>query len=131
MINKITSINNKNKYDLIERTAKFGEDIIDFAKTITPTPVTRQRISQLVRRWPTTIFQRRSRASKNYNRHSRKLTPAISRATPLRSGVKSKRIWRKSRPTSVSPPSSAESKPHPKTSGEWTPRRESSPLAEE
>ncbi len=49
MINKITSINNKNKYDLIERTAKFGEDIIDFAKTITPTPVTRPLISQLVR----------------------------------------------------------------------------------
>lgn len=49
MINKITSTNNKNKYDLIERTAKFGEDIIDFAKTITPTSVTRSLIGQLVR----------------------------------------------------------------------------------
>ncbi len=41
--------NNKNKeYDLEERTAKFGEDIIDFVKTIQETAVNRRIISQLV-----------------------------------------------------------------------------------
>ncbi len=36
-------------YDLEERTAKFGEDIIDFAKKIPQNPVTISLISQLVR----------------------------------------------------------------------------------
>ena len=35
-------------YDLEERTAKFGEAIIDFAKTIPQNPVTSRLISQLV-----------------------------------------------------------------------------------
>jgi four helix bundle protein len=35
-------------YDLEERTAKFGEAVIDFAKTIPPSPVTSRIISQLV-----------------------------------------------------------------------------------
>ena len=35
-------------YDLDERTAKFGEAIIDFAKTIPQSPVTSRLISQLV-----------------------------------------------------------------------------------
>jgi four helix bundle protein len=38
----------KNKYDLEERTAKFGEDIIKFAKKIPVTPVTQRLIPQLV-----------------------------------------------------------------------------------
>ncbi len=39
----------KQKYDLEERTAKFGEDIIEFAKKIPKTPVNLSLISQLVR----------------------------------------------------------------------------------
>jgi four helix bundle protein len=35
-------------YDLEERTARFGEAIIDFAKTIPPGPVTERIINQLV-----------------------------------------------------------------------------------
>lgn len=37
------------KYDLEERTAKFGERIIDFSKKISPSPTTTPLISQLVR----------------------------------------------------------------------------------
>src|SRR3989344_395377 len=37
------------KYDLEERTAKFGESIIGFAKRISKNPVTTPLISQLVR----------------------------------------------------------------------------------
>jgi four helix bundle protein len=37
------------KYDLRERTAKFGEDIINFAKKIPENSITRPIISQLVR----------------------------------------------------------------------------------
>ena len=35
-------------YDLEERTARFGEAVIDFAKTIPQNPVTNRLISQLV-----------------------------------------------------------------------------------
>jgi four helix bundle protein len=38
----------KRVYDLEERTARFGEAVIDFAKTIPVTPVTNRIISQLV-----------------------------------------------------------------------------------
>ena len=38
----------KRAYDLEERTARFGEAIIDFAKTIQQSPVTNRIISQLV-----------------------------------------------------------------------------------
>jgi four helix bundle protein len=38
----------KRVYDLEERTARFGEAIIDFAKTIALNPVTNRIISQLV-----------------------------------------------------------------------------------
>jgi four helix bundle protein len=38
----------KRVYDLEERTALFGEAIIDFAKTIPQTPVTNRLITQLV-----------------------------------------------------------------------------------
>jgi len=37
------------KYDLEERTAKFGEDIIEFCKSIEQNAVTRPVINQLVR----------------------------------------------------------------------------------
>ena len=37
------------KYDLEERTAKFGENIIEFSKTIPKNPVTLPLITQLVR----------------------------------------------------------------------------------
>jgi len=38
-----------NKYDLEERTAKFGEDIINCCKNIIPDVITKPIISQLVR----------------------------------------------------------------------------------
>jgi len=37
------------KFDLEERTQKFGEDVIKFAKGITLTPVTTPLVTQLVR----------------------------------------------------------------------------------
>jgi len=36
------------KYDLEERTARFGEAVIDFAKTIPQSPITNRLIDQLV-----------------------------------------------------------------------------------
>lgn len=39
----------ESKYDLEERTAKFGEDIIEFAKKIPKTPITIPLIGQLIR----------------------------------------------------------------------------------
>ena len=50
MTNKIpmNQIPNR-KYDLRERTAKFGEEIINFAKRIPENSITRPLISQLIR----------------------------------------------------------------------------------
>lgn len=42
-------ISNDKKYDLKERTAKFGEAVIEFALTLPDTPVNRPLISQGVR----------------------------------------------------------------------------------
>ena len=39
----------KKKYDLEERTAKFGEDVIEFAYTLPETPINKPLISQVVR----------------------------------------------------------------------------------
>lgn len=39
----------KNKYDLEERTAKFGENVIVFARTLNPDAVNKPLISQIVR----------------------------------------------------------------------------------
>jgi four helix bundle protein len=51
MTNKISNSNNlgSKKYDLLERTAKLGEGIIDFAKLIKKDEITRPLISQLIR----------------------------------------------------------------------------------
>jgi len=49
MSNKIQSPNSKRIYDLKERTSKFGENIIKFAKCITDNLINRPLISQLVR----------------------------------------------------------------------------------
>jgi len=43
-----TKISKKKKYDLEERTAKFGEDVIKFCKKVPPGPITDPLISQLV-----------------------------------------------------------------------------------
>ena len=43
------SQNPKQKYDLEERTAKFAEDIIDFAKKLPQTSITRPLINQIVK----------------------------------------------------------------------------------
>lgn len=40
---------NNNKYDLEERTAQFGEDIIELCKTIEQDTISRPIISQLIR----------------------------------------------------------------------------------
>lgn len=48
MSNKISNSNDK-KYDLIERTAKFGEEIIDFSRSTIKDEITRPLISQLMR----------------------------------------------------------------------------------
>lgn len=42
-------INNKTKFNLEERTAKFGEDILNFCKTIKLNPFNESLIKQLIR----------------------------------------------------------------------------------
>ncbi len=44
-----TANSNRKVYDLEERTARFGEDIIDFAKSVIKDDITRPLIGQLVR----------------------------------------------------------------------------------
>lgn len=46
---QIKNPNVKKKYDLGERTAKFGEDIIEFVLNLAETSVNRPLISQLIR----------------------------------------------------------------------------------
>ena len=48
MSNQIKNPNDK-KYDLEERTAKFGENVIDFVKTLGRNEVNRPLISQVIR----------------------------------------------------------------------------------
>lgn len=45
---QVQNSNNK-KYDLIKRTAKFGEEVIDFAKEIKESIINRSLINQLIR----------------------------------------------------------------------------------
>jgi len=49
MTNETQNQNGKKKYDLEERTAKFGENIVTFAKKMPKNAVTLPVISQLVR----------------------------------------------------------------------------------
>ena len=49
MTNQIQNPNNKKKYDLEERTALFGEAIIEFMGTLPDSPINRPLINQLVR----------------------------------------------------------------------------------
>ena len=49
MTNQIQNLNDKKKYDLTERTAKFGESIIEFCASLPNSPVARPLVSQLVR----------------------------------------------------------------------------------
>lgn len=51
MSNQVQNQNNKNnsKYDLEERTAKFGENIIDFLKALQKNDINKPLVSQLVR----------------------------------------------------------------------------------
>jgi len=49
MQNQAQSPNVKKKYDLEERTAVFGEKIIEFAKTISQNPINYPLIDQIVR----------------------------------------------------------------------------------
>lgn len=48
MPNQIKNPNDK-KYDLEERTAKFGENVIEFVKTLNRNEVNRPLISQVIR----------------------------------------------------------------------------------
>jgi four helix bundle protein len=49
MTNQGLKQNNNAKYDLAERTSKFGEDIIEFAKKLPKNEISRPLISQVVR----------------------------------------------------------------------------------
>ena len=49
MSNQCQNPNVKSEYDLVERTSRFGEEIIDFIKTIPNNPVNQTLIIQLVR----------------------------------------------------------------------------------
>ena len=49
MSNQIQSPSVKKKYDLAERTAKFGEGVIDFVRLLAMTPINKPLISQVVR----------------------------------------------------------------------------------
>jgi four helix bundle protein len=49
MPNKVQNPNDKKKYDLEERTAQFGEAIIELAKTFPQDPVNNPLINQIVR----------------------------------------------------------------------------------
>lgn len=49
MINQFSKINHQNKFDLVERTAIFGENIIDFCRNIDNNSLTQPIISQIVR----------------------------------------------------------------------------------
>ena len=49
MSSQVQNLNTKKKYDLAERTALFGEQIIEFAKILPDTFVTRPLVSQIIR----------------------------------------------------------------------------------
>ena len=49
MTNQTQNSNFKREYDLLERTGKFGEDIIEFAKSIPDNTINRPLITQLVK----------------------------------------------------------------------------------
>lgn len=49
MINQFSNINNQNKFDLVERTACFGENIITFVKKVQPSVINSPLINQIVR----------------------------------------------------------------------------------
>jgi len=49
MSNQAQNPNNKKRYDLEERTAQFGEAIIEFVKTLPKDPINSQLISQIIR----------------------------------------------------------------------------------
>lgn len=49
MTNQAQNPNSRKRYDLEDRTARFGEAIIEFAKTIPQNPVNNPLISQIVR----------------------------------------------------------------------------------
>lgn len=49
MPNQIQNPNGEKVYDLEERTARFGESIVEFTKTLSSTPVIRPLVSQIVR----------------------------------------------------------------------------------
>ena len=49
MSNQAQNPNDKKKYDLEERTAQFGEAIIEFVKTLPKDPINSQLISQIIR----------------------------------------------------------------------------------
>ena len=49
MSNQVENPNNKNKYDLEERTALYGEAIIEFLKRLSRNTINDQLIRQLVR----------------------------------------------------------------------------------
>jgi len=49
MSNQIQNPNAKKKYDLAERTAKFGEAVIEFVQCLPDSPINRPLVNQIVR----------------------------------------------------------------------------------
>ena len=49
MSNEIQIINNKKVYDLEERTARFGENVIEFVKSLQMNEINRPLVNQIVR----------------------------------------------------------------------------------
>ncbi len=109
--------NNQNKekkktyiYDLEERTAKFGENIIDFLKTLPKNEITRPLISQLVRS-ATSIganyceaddaeskndFRHKIAICKKEARESKHFLRMIAKAVPEKSEL-ARRLWKEAK----------------------------------
>ncbi|MBI5180315.1 MAG: four helix bundle protein [Nitrospirae bacterium] len=103
--NEIQSSNNK-KYDLEERTAKFGENIIEFAKSLEKNEINRPLVSQIVRS-ATSIganymeadgaeskkdFQHKIAICKKESKETKHWLRMMSKANPHRS-MDCRRLW--------------------------------------
>ena len=98
------------RYDLEERTARFGEGVVDFLKTVRVAPLTRNMIDQLARS-STSVganyceaddagspaeFRHRISLCKRESRESQFWLRMIARATPDRRSA-SRTLWQEAR----------------------------------
>jgi four helix bundle protein len=106
MTNEFKSSNNKRVFDLEERTAKFGESIIDFVKTLPNDRVNNELIGQIVRS-ATSIganymeadsaeskkdFRHKIAICKKESKETKHWLRMIARANPNRNG-ECKKLW--------------------------------------